>query len=354
MPTSYSWNLGIQRAINARLTGELNYVGSHSLHGLREIDGNPPQPNLVQADIAAGIDPAALVNNNLYFGGTDVNGNSFNPAVNNTAFFHEFYQTSIVSGTYNALQATVKGQAAGAVITASYTYAHSLDNGSDPLAPGAGNTGFPINSFDLGPEYGSSDFDTRHRATIAIVYDVPVGTGAAHLNHGFVGHVLQGIEISGIETAQTGLPFDLRGTVDNLHTGFNNRPELVGKPYPSGRGTKVSGGVVEGPSAAAFTNAPFGENVAIRRNSFYGPGYVNTDAVFQKTQTIFEQAKLVFRVESYNVLNHPNFVTPGNSGLSNGTITLGSPLFGLTTQQVGQNDSTTGARQIQAALKVVF
>ena len=354
MPTSYSWNLGIQRQINARLTGELNYVGSHSLHALREIDGAPPQPNLVQAAIASGIDPSDLVNNNLYFGGTDSNGNSFGPLVNNTAFFHELFQTSIVSGSYNALQASVKGQTAGATVTASYTYAHSLDNGSDPLAPGAGNSGLPRNSFDLGPEYGNSDFDVRHRATVAVVYDVPVGIGSAHLNHGLVGHILEGIQISGIETAQTGEPFDLRGTVDNLHTSVNNRPEQIGPAYPSGRGSKVSGGVVEGPNAASFTNAPFDENVAIHRNKFYGPGFVNTDAVFQKTQTIFEQAKLVFRVESYNVLNHPNFVTPGNSGLSTGTITVGSPLFGLTTAQVGQNDGTTGARQIQAALKVVF
>ena len=354
MPTSYSWNIGIQRQINARLTGELNYVGSHSLHALREIDGAPPQPNLVQAEIAAGIDPAALTNTSLYTGGTDVNGNVFNPAVNNTAFFHELFQTSIVDGNYNSLQATVKGQYSGAVITASYTYAHSLDNGSDPLTPGAGNSGLPRNTFDLGPEYGNSDFDVRHRATVAVVYDLPVGIGAAHLNHGLVGHLLEGIQISGIETAQTGEPFDLRGTVDNLHTGVNNRPEQIGPAYPSGRGSKVSGGVLVGPNVASFTNAPFDENVAIHRNKFFGPGYVDTDAVFQKTQTIFEQTKLVFRVESYNVLNHPNFVTPGNSGLSSGTITLGSPLFGLTTAQVGQNDGTTGARQIQGAVKVVF
>jgi hypothetical protein len=354
MPTSYSWNIGVQRQINARLTGELNYVGSHSLHALREIDGAPPQPNLVQAEIAAGIDPSALTTTNLYTGGTDVNGNSFNPAVNNNAFFHELFQTSIVDGNYNSLQATVKGQYSGAVITASYTYAHSLDNGSDPLTPGAGNSGLPRNTFDLGPEYGNSDFDVRHRATVAVVYDLPVGIGAAHLNHGFVGHLLEGIQISGIETAQTGEPFDLRGTVDNLHTGVNNRPEEIGPAYPSGRGSKVSGGVLVGPNVASFTNAPFDENVAIHRNKFFGPGYVDTDAVFQKTQTIFEQAKLVFRVESYNLLNHPNFVTPGNSGLSTGTITLGSPLFGLTTAQVGQNDGTTGARQIQAALKLIF
>ena len=57
MPTSQSYNLGIQRQLNSRMTAEVDYVGSHSTHALREVDGAPPQPALVQALIASGIDP---------------------------------------------------------------------------------------------------------------------------------------------------------------------------------------------------------------------------------------------------------------------------------------------------------
>ncbi len=346
MPTDNTWNIGIQHQFGG-LTLETNYVGSHSLHVLREIDGAPPQPGLVGAALAAGVLPSALQREALYNGGTDANGTAFNPVVNNTAFFHELLQSSIASSNYNALQIKITGRLAGLQLTSSYTYAHSLDNGSDPILPGAGNGGLPRNSFDLGPEYGSSDFDVRHRATIAATYDLPLGVGQSFLNHGLLGHVFEGIELSGIETAQTGLPFDLRGTVDNLHTGFNNRPELVGAPYPSGRGTKVAAGVITGPRAAAFANAPFDQNLSIRRNSFHGPGLVNTDIVFQKTQTIYERAKLVFRAESYNVLNHPNFATPTD-------LTFSDANFGISQSQLGQNDGTTGARQIQGAVKVVF
>ncbi len=354
IPTSQSYNIGIQHQLNSQLTAEVDYVGSHSTHGLREIDGAPPQPGLVQAAIASGIQSSALQENSLYLGGVDGNGSSFNPLVNNTAFFHELFQTSIVSANYNALQVKLQGQVGGLTLTGSYTYAHSLDNGSDPLAPGAGNSGLPRNSFDLGPEYGNSDFDVRQRGTVAASYNLPIGIGSATLNHGLLGHVFEGIQISGIQQVQTGLPFDLRGNVDNLHTSVLNRPQLIGKPYPSGRGTIVAQGKITGPSAAAFANAPFDENVSIHRNKFIGPGFVNTDVVFQKTQTLLEGVKLIFRAESYNVLNHPNMVTPGNTGLSPGTITLGSPLFGISTAQVGQNDTTTGARQIQGALKLVF
>lgn len=341
IPTNQSYNLGIQHQLSGRFSIELNYVGGHTTHAIRQLDGAPPQPALVQALLASGVPAASLQTISLY--------TSFH-AVNNTAFEHETFLTSIASGNYNALQAKVTGQIGTLTLTSTYTYAHALDNSSDPLVPGAGNTGPPRNSFDLGPEYGNSDTNVQHRGTVAANYGLPIGTGERYINRGLVAHVFEGIQISGIEQAQTGLPFDLRGTVDNLHTGLINRPQLVGNPYPSGRGTIVAQGVITGPSASAFVNPPFGQSVSIHRNKFTGPGYVNTDVVFQKTQTLREQMKLVFRAESYNVFNHPNFVTPG---LGDPT-TLGSPTFGISTAEVGQNDSTTGARQIQGAIKVIF
>jgi hypothetical protein len=102
----------------------------------------------------------------------------------------------------------------------------------------------------------------------------------------------------------------------------------------------------------AFANAPFDESVSIHRNKFYGPGFINTDVVLQKTQTLREQVKLVFRAESYNVFNHPNMSAPDT--VSHNSLTLGSPTFGVSTSQVGQNDGTTGARQIQGAIKLIF
>ena len=269
--------------------------------------------------------------------------------VNNTAFFHELFQTAVASSNYNAVQAKVNVSLGGFSLLGSYTFSHSLDDGSDPLAPGAGASGLPRDSFNLAAEYGNSPFDVRQRGTAAVVYALPIGHGQRYLSNGILGHVFEGIQLSGIQQVQTGLPFDLRGTADNLHTGLTNRPKLVGKPYPSGRGTIVPGGKITGPSAQAFANPDFGVSDSIGRNPYYGPGYVNTDVVFQKTQSLVEGVKLVFRAESYNVLNHPNFASPATSAL-----TFTSSQFGISTAQLGQNDGTTGARQIQGALKLVF
>lgn len=342
MPTTYSYNLGVQQQLNPKLVFELNYVGNHGTHGLREIDGAPPQPNLVAADLAAGVSPSALQLNSLYLGGAN-----FDPAVNNTAFFHNLFQTSAVNSNYNALQAKLQGQFSGLQLMGSYTYAHSLDNGADPILPGAGGSGLPRNSFDLGPEYGNSDFDVKQRGTLAASYNLPIGKGSAYLNSGVLGHVLEGIQISGVQQVQTGLPFDLRGTRDNLHTSVLDRPQMIGSPYPSNRGKIVAAGKITGVSQTAFANAPYGQSVSIHRNKFYGPGFVDTDLVFQKTQSITESVKIVFRAEGYNVLNHPNMTSPASGSIS-------SSLFGISTSQVGQNDGTTGARQLQGALKVIF
>ena len=72
----------------------------------------------------------------------------------------------------------------------------------------------------------------------------------------------------------------------------------------------MAAGKITGPSVKAFANAPYGESLSIHRNKFDGPGFVNTDLVFQKTQTLREEVKLIFRAESYNILNHPNLNSP--------------------------------------------
>src|SRR6185437_9013680 len=103
----------------------------------------------------------------LYTGGqyTDAAGNTvpFDPAVNNTAFFHILFQTSQVNGNYNALQTRLTEQVGGLSLTGSYTFAHALDNGSDPIVPGAGGAGLPRNPANLASEYGNSDSDVRQR-----------------------------------------------------------------------------------------------------------------------------------------------------------------------------------------------
>ena len=71
------------------------------------------------------------------------------------------------------------------------------------------------------------------------------------------------------------------------------------------------------------------------------------DFQISKLTTITERVKLEFRTEIYNLFNRVQFENPGNTFTNLGT-------FGQSTSQVGRPDGTSGARQIQLALKLHF
>lgn len=347
-PYNQNWNFGVQHELFRNLQIEVNYVGAKGTKLLRVEDYNPPQPDLVAQLVAFcsvpnafGCTEATLQRSNLYFG-AESGALPFN-AVNNNAFFHTFTTTSGAASIYHALQVNLTERLYhGLTIQGAYTWSHLIDDASDPILPTVGNGNFPINAFDHAKERGNSGVDTRHRFVMNYIYDIPLGRGKTRLNEGVLGKVFEGWQVSGITTFSTGLPFELRGSRDTTHSGLNSRLDLVGDPsIPSG-----SDETQTGPPASAFALAPFGRDGNLARNTFYGPGFQNWDAVLSKLTTIREQLKVQFRAEFYNVFNHPAFGQPNR--------TFGSSNFGKSLTQVGRADGTSGARQIQFALKLIF
>ena len=154
---------------------------------------------------------------------------------------------------------------------------------------------------------------------------------------------MEGWSLSGITTLQTGQPYDVFGTRDNQHTGLSDRPNVVGSTViPAGHPRTQTG-----PPLSAFALAPYDQASNLSRNRFFGPGINNWNAALLKDQAITERVKLQLRFEFYNLFNRVQFGQPGNA--------LGAPgTFGISTSQVGQPDATTGARQIQFGLKLIF
>jgi len=356
-PFVVTWNVGIQHEIK-NVTLEVNYVGNHGTRIIRVVDGNPPQPSLVSQNLAAceQTNPvlacqADLQFSNLYFGGQFTP-----PSVKNNAFLHTFTDQTTGYSYYDGLQtqATMR-PSHGLQVGMAYTWSHAIDNSSDPLVTTLGNGNYPIDSFNLQRERGNSGFDTRQRAVLNFIYQLGVGRGKRYLSQGLIGKVFEGWQLSGIAQWQTGLPYDIFGFVDTLHTGFADRATVIdasalkvvpstGKIYPGGAG------VFTGFNLAAFnndiTNPPFGVPAGEVRNAFYGPGINNWDLNFAKTTKISERISFQLRWEVYNVFNRPHFAKPDNL--------IGDALFGYSTQQVGQNDGTTGARQMQIGAKLSF
>jgi hypothetical protein len=268
------------------------------------------------------------------------------------------YQINEFNSIYHGLQTKFTHRMSrGLQIQAAYTWSHALDNSVDPLSPGVGGHTFPRNSLDLAENYGNSDNDTRHVAVMNYVWELPFGRGKSYLNNDFAGKIMEGFEFDGIFTAQTGHPFQVRGTLDTQRTGIAAWGYQVGDPFGASSGSGCSAAPGSGyayiTNQCAFVNPPWGFGSNNERNQFYGPGFWDWDVTLAKKMSLTERVKAELRFEGYNILNHPHFLNPGTDAADLGNL-IGQPLFGVVATTYQQPDGTTSARQIQVALKIVF
>ena len=115
------------------------------------------------------------------------------------------------SSNYNALQLQAERQrATGLSFRAAYTWGKSIDDTSAFL-PSSGNDNTPQDARHPEAERGLSDFDVRHRVSVAVVWPIPPArwTWTEHW------------QVSAIFAAQSGRPFTPRVSVDNSNTGNN-------------------------------------------------------------------------------------------------------------------------------------
>jgi len=148
---SNNWNFGIQRELPGSNVIDLAYVGSEGHFIPRQIDGNPPDPGLVNELVQICSNPSDPRNTGctpnevsgilLYEGGSGLNDFGILPfnAVNNNAMVQPFYQVSVANSIYNALQLKVTHRLShGLQVQGSYTWAHGIDNGADLFNPAVG------------------------------------------------------------------------------------------------------------------------------------------------------------------------------------------------------------------------
>ena len=372
-----SWNLGIQHELPGNNTVDVSYIGSKGTHIYRSMDGNPPDPNLVNQLVAfcsnpsnsftnifgdvTSCSPATVTKSDLYLG-MEFGDLPFN-AVAHNALFQPVYNRSVGNSLYNAFQTKFTHRLRHGLQTQfSYTYAHAIDDSGDPIDPASGNRSFPRNSRNLAGERGNSDNDIRHVATISYLWEVPLGSGKAYLNHGAVGKILEGMQFSGITSIQSGHPFDVFSTTDMERTGLSGRADLVGDPFAPGANTQATAGGnkvwFSNPDAFSLRQDANGGPLfvgpgTVGRNRFFGPGYVDFDLAFRKRIRITERLNAELRIEGYNIFNHAQFTNPGSDPDANGNL-VGSPIFGLITSTVTRPDGTTSARQMQVGLKLNF
>jgi hypothetical protein len=257
-----------------------------------------------------------------------------------------FAEDTVAKSNYNSLQALFEKRFShGLQFQASYTWSKTLDNAS--------SFEDALNPFNFNATYGLSKYDARHRFVFNFVWDLPVPKYS-----GFKGKLLDGWEVSGIESLQSGFPIRITSQADNelLDSTFNfeapGEPNLVA-PFKTvnprstvcqfGTGPLAPGappcvpvsGYVFDPNLfdncdtatcpGDPTAVPLGTIGNSPRSICCGPGINNTDVSFNKSTQLGERLRMEFRADIFNVWNHAQFYSvDGNVG--NQGATFGQPL----------------------------
>ncbi len=213
----------------------------------------------------------------------------------------------------------------GFTLDASYWWSKAIDLGNDfsNTASGrSGRLGRSQSEFNSHAEMRAvSSFDQPHAMLIRSQWRAPALPGPLEA-------VLGGWQLSAVVLAKSGTPFNVIAGSDG--EGFGNvdgspgdRPNLL-DPAILGRSADdpdTSAGQL--PKAAFEFIQPFDTAGDLGRNVFRKDGIFNVNLAISKEWALPGDASLLFRAESLNLLNHPQFAEPGRE--------LTSPNFGQIT-----------------------
>jgi hypothetical protein len=398
-PYITNWSLQLQHQVGSNLSFEVGYVGNHGsrLTGFRDLNQ---------------INPASLPDP-LYPLGV----RPFSASFPYLRFINQISNDG--RSNYNSLQASMtKRMSHGLSFIAGYTYGHSLDTAS------LNRTAYlPQNSQNPdGGEYASGDFDIRHRLTLTTSYAIPGIKGYGQLLEGWKINAIVSVQSAQPwQTADFGDKNFLLSTSGSSGTANrrNDRTErwnIFGNPsdFPSGAdsfiyctgtgagGCQYTSGVsgqtynfnasdsntmyakctsVDSLSHANSTLGADGCFVSknlnsvitppdtgtfgnMGRNIFRDSGYKNVDFSVYKTFTYKERYSAEFRLEFFNLFNHPIAANPyggaNGFGVGNDPSATGSGGgfgCGCATADVAAGSpgiGSGGQRYVQIGLKLAF
>ncbi len=298
----HSWNVAYQRELPWNFTAEVAYVGNHGQDIINRVDLN--------AATVLGLNDAGRPQF-AQFGRTG-----------STTEFLPF-KTS-----YNSVQIKVDRRFKNNfLITNSYTVGRGYTyNGDDSNS----NISTPAN---IELSWGRQVNDRLHNFVSSFVYGLPFK------KEGALGWLVNGWNVTGLFTAQSGLPMDIQMSGALLRApGNTQRPNQNGD-------AKILGG--EGGGKLWFDTSVFSApaentfgNVTRNGAGIDGPGYVNQDGSLVK-RFEFGSKYAEFRVDAFNVTNSFHASQPG-AGSAN--LTFGNAIFGQITSSTGERLVRFGAR----------
>ena len=374
LPYVDTWNATVQHQLTNTMTLEVTYLGNKGTHGFV---GDGPTYNVNQPRLGTGTDVCNP-------------GCSFVPAVpqvQRRPYYNAFtypgytdpttglpltccftdqgnYLGNDASSTYNALTIKVdKRFSKGLQFMSFYNFSHAFHYDSNFYAD------------QKSIAYGPDDNLRNHQWVSNLIYELPFGKGksfASGVGRG-VDEVIGGWQISGTVTWAGGLPWTpgLSGAVCNLEqdTGVC-RPNKGPGSFHMGAGSfdgathsvtfftpvtdTVSGGITSLPSGNGFSDPGLNNIGNHGYDSFRGPRFFGADASIAKNFPLGERIKLQFRMDAYNVFNHPILGFNQNQGGSGTCIDCAGNGKVTDIEADASPGSPNGMRQLQFGLRLTF
>ena len=260
---------------------------------------------------------------------------------------------------YNALQISAnKSLGDGLSLQASYSFSKSVDDSSVGPRSNTGQYGL-MRTLDR----ALSDFDIRHRLVFNYFYSLPFGSGQRWWNSGALSRLSGGWRLGGIMNFRKGTPFSVESKArtegylfaasrPNLLPGRSSSTEGVTAGCEVGEADEVRAGQQLGGPDLYFDPCSFsvplpGAIGNVGRNTFIAPSVFNMDISLQREFLLDAKRRLQFRVDIFNLPNHPNFTSP--------SPVVFSGRSGNRTSTAGRISKTsTTSRQLQFALRFSF
>jgi hypothetical protein len=229
-----------------------------------------------------------------------------------------FYRANQGDSDYAALEALLKFRGRNVQAQAAYTWSHSIDNQSSPMAgdyfdlkfvrPTSGNVYEPPAAFTVEQQSrldrGASDFDQRQNLTISAIATIPAPRARSWWTR-----LASDWRVATLASFRTGFPFTVYAY--NPPTGvMNARADLVEPGNVYQRSAAAGGAWLLNPHA--FANPVSGPGT-LGRNALYGPGLFNIDCSLDRElplRWLGEGARLHLRADAFNALNHANLGNP--------------------------------------------
>jgi len=267
-----SWNMFIERRLPLDVSVSVGYVGTRT-------DGGYADINLNNAESGG--------NANRRFFTQAGNADILDWAARTRSRYHSL-QTSV--------NRPFKG---GFLLKGAYTFSKALNEADEDGWTGPLTWNQPSQQHR---NYARAGFDRPHVLQMAFVYELPFARNSS----GPAAQIVKNWQISGVGSWMSGRPFTIGGDNGLLQQqGGTQTINVTGEAKP-GFGEAGPNEQWYDPSIFSQPGNAWGNS---GRNAFRGPSNYNLDASLFRTIP-FGQRHLELRVESQNVLNHPQWGNP--------------------------------------------